>query len=174
MKKFCQWLQEKLQENTEHALPPIPSNFVRATNFTNPTVGSKLLSGEPFKYGRGMITSSTDAFSSNEEVWNLLITGKTENFDRNSFGYHVVLLDIPNVEYRQHSNPIWATGEIDNSRILGIFNRKTQQLEKNPNYNPHKPIEPLQTRARDGGRRHPTPTQTSTPTPTDSDTQDIW
>ena len=132
------------------SLPPVPGGFTRATNFTNPNVGPKLLSGEPFRYGRGMITSTTDSFSSNEDLRELLEKGKTGSFDRNSFGSDVVLMDIPNQEYKNHANPTISTGEVDNSRVLGIFNVKTQQLRKNPNYNPFKTIEEIA--SKEGGR----------------------
>ncbi len=163
MKKFKLWLEER----SEITLPSIPDGFVRATNFTNPNVGLKLLSGEPFTYGRGMITSSTDAFSLNKDVINLLATGKTGSFERKPFGHHVILMDIPAIEYRKHSNPTMATGKVDNSRVLGVFDRNTNELTKNSNYNPQKEVKQMTSKL--AGRR----TQEPRPPKNDIEPDDI-
>jgi len=176
---FKQWLENNAAPlSGPQDLPPIPAGCVRATNFTSPNTAQILLSGQPFKYGRGMITSSTDSFSNNDEVWELLTTGKTGPFDRNSFGNDVVLMDVPNMEYRQHANVASSTGTLDNSRVLGVFNRQTSMLTKNANYNPQKQIDQLQVRVPNRFQKGPTVPAPITPagptTNASSAGDDVW
>lgn len=123
-------------------LPRIPNDCVRATHFTSATVASLLISGEDFSYRRQAIISSTsDAFSCNEDVWQLLATGNYKVFRRDWFGSHVVLMDIQNPEHRLHHSPQRAPGMVDNSRILGVLDRRSYTLTFNPHYDPSKPIQ---------------------------------
>ena len=115
-------------------LPSIPKDNIRATHFTGQRVAEELLSGQPFKY-KSDIISTTDSFTSNKDAAGLLTTGSVGSFDRSGFGDKVVLMDIPNEEYKKHANITKAPGQVENSRILGVFDRVTNLLTRNPNYN---------------------------------------
>ena len=132
-------------------LPPIPQDCVRLTHhFASDSTAEEILAGAPFLYRHGKIDATTDSFSDNKELWQLITTGKTGAFSRSEFGHQVMILDIPFLEYRQHLNPrihkasekyAGFSGEVDNSRILGVFDKLTMTFRKNLNYNPNKPLE---------------------------------
>lgn len=170
-------------------LPPIPGECVRATHFTSGEIGSLLMRGGDFSYRRQAIISATsDAFSLNEDVWKLLATGKYGAFSREWFGSHVVLMDIPNPEHRLHHLPLRAPGTVDNSRILGVFNRTSRTLTFNPHYDPSKPIQiehiqEIQTPTAAAGRAETRDSRSHVETnryapiaalPTASDSIDVW
>jgi len=141
--KFRTWLEEQSLQ-----LPPIPGNFVRLTHFTSKQTAQSLLSGQNFSYKKqGMLSSTADAFSDNNEVLQLIQSGKTGAFSRKEFGDHVVLMDLPNTDNRIHSNVTMAPGEVSNERILGIVDTNTMQFTPNPKYNANaKPLDVPQTR----------------------------
>jgi hypothetical protein len=132
MIKFSQWIeQQQLQ------LPPIPSGSIRLTHFTSPKVAKNLLNGQDFSYKtQGLLSSTTDSFSNNNSIINLIQTGKIDTWDRNSFGIVVVLMDMPNNEYRIHNNISISNGTVANDRIVGIVDRNTMQFTPNAHYNP--------------------------------------
>lgn len=118
-------------------LPPIPPDCVRLTHFTNNKVANQIVGGgENFSYQRVGITSTTDAFSNNNQVFDLLKSGNTGAFNRSSFGSAVLLMDIPNDQYRIHRALAQAPGEVDNKNILGYVDCNSMDLERNPRYAP--------------------------------------
>jgi hypothetical protein len=130
MINFRIWLENQLQ------LPSIPQGFVRLTHFTSRRIAQMLLSGQNFSYKKqGMLPSTTDAFSDNNDVLQLIQSGKTGPYSRKEFGDHVVLMDLPNMDNRIHSNATMAPGEVSNERILGVVDVNAMQFTPNPNYN---------------------------------------
>lgn len=85
MKTFKKYFEEN---QLKLMLPPIPPGFIRLTHFTSPRTINFLLQGQNFKYNQ--LDTTTDAFSNNEEVINLISSGKTGPFERSGFGTHVV------------------------------------------------------------------------------------
>lgn len=114
-------------------LPPYFNNTVRATHFTSERVANQLIGGgKDFDYSKqGIITSTADAFSNNEDVAKLIRTGKTGAFTRSGFGNSVVIMDIPEDEYRKHTVAQAAPGKVPNSQITGYV--KDGQFIPNPN-----------------------------------------
>ena len=131
---------KKSQQNIH--LPDIPSGCIRLTHFTFERAAEILLSGEDFSYKKqGSIDGTTDSFSNNEDIVQLIQSGKTGAFTRSSFGWCVVLIDMKHDEHRIHrswSNPTPLA--VDNSRICGCYNTETKSFKQNPNYNPNKPV----------------------------------
>lgn len=119
------------------ALHPIPDGYARLTHFTSPSVARAILDGEPFQYK--MINSTTDSFSDDKDVAELLTTGKTAAYERSGFGTSVLIIDLTNNEHRLHMlvNP---PGYVDNSRVAGVYDRTTGRFIGNPNYNPAKEV----------------------------------
>lgn len=135
-------LSASCARTTASDLPPIPNDSVRATHFTSAHISALLMSGEHFSYStQGVLSSTSDAFSCNNDVWQLVTTGSYGAFERVSFGPHVVIMDIQNTELRLHHSPHLAPGEVDNSRILGVFDCKSGTLGFNQRYDPEKPIQ---------------------------------
>lgn len=134
------------------ALPPITPNHIRLTHFTSPQIATVLLQGGDFKY-RGLNTT-TDAFSSNQEVQSLISSGKTGAFVREGFGTSVVLIDLPYQLHRQLAQPTTNNDKIPNPFIVGIFDRNTNIFTSNPNFNPSIPFQVTSTTpsARTGNR----------------------
>jgi hypothetical protein len=118
------------------SLPEIPEGHVRLTHFfQNEELRDKFLSGEPFSYkNQGMINTTADAFSENKDVQDLLKTGKTGAFDRESFGNNVLIMDVPMNEHRVHGVPHAAPGQIPNNQVLGVYDRATGKFIKNQGY----------------------------------------
>jgi hypothetical protein len=134
---FLTWLSEQ----SGLQIPQIPAGSMRLTHFTSPRTAQTLLSGQDFQYG-GLLSSTTDGFSSNQEVISLIQTGKTSAYERDSFGTAVVLMDIPNSEYRAYDNFNNDINAVPNDRIVGVVDRETMQFTPNPKYK-SKPL-PLQ------------------------------
>ncbi len=126
--EFSLWFEQFNQ------LPPIPRGFQRLTHFTNKRTADLLINGQNFKANNGL-TSTTDSFSNNADVWKLIQSGQAGAFSRNEFGAVVVLLDMSPQEYRMHAN-FSIDGDIPNNRIVGYFDKDTNQFISNQNYSP--------------------------------------
>ena len=127
------------EQQNQLILPPIPPGFIRLTHFTNMRTAQILLNGENFNYDRNGIQGTTDSFSNNEDVLNLIKTGKTGAFTRGSFGDAVVLMDMSNREYRIHHSFNYDSYNVPNDRIVGIVDRNNMRFIPNPNYTPNHP-----------------------------------
>lgn len=150
-------------------LPPIPPGFVRLTHFTSPRTAQLLLNGENFQMQNGL-DSTTDTFSNNADVMQLLNSGQTGAFTRTGFGVAVVLMDMASTEQRMRRQPHMNLGPIPNDRIVGVYYRENGQLVRNPRYNPEQtvPEMPQQTQMARGGNA---PVAVPQPTAT---TTDVW
>jgi ribosomal protein S18 acetylase RimI-like enzyme len=128
----------KVTKIASHAdLPPIPEGMTRATHFfQDANLAQQFNTGSHFKYGRGLLSSTTDGFSSNEHVHGLMKTGMNGAFDRKSFGNFVAVMDIPHQEYKSRGRMHAETPEIHNSKITGYYNRESGEFHHNPGYNP--------------------------------------
>lgn len=96
------------------ALPPIPDDHVRLTHNTSQM--DPFQAGAPFRYGGGIIDSSTDSFTKNESVADWVNQGK-----RDSFGPLTMLMDMP---IDDHNKRLWRFGwsgykPVPNSNIIG-------------------------------------------------------
>ena len=132
-------------------LPPIPDGMVRLTHFTASTYAIKnVMNGDNFDYGGGMAQTTTDAFSDNQKVLNLIEegtypTGLGGNFDRAYFGSNVILMDIPFDEHKKLLGVTAITEGIPNGYVLGYVDRKTMSFHPNSGYSPAN-VPPLETK----------------------------
>lgn len=137
--------------NSASDLPPLPDDITRATHFTDDSVAAKILTGEPFTFS-GKINSTTDAFSNNDDVFELLNTGKSGAFTRSDFGNSMIIMDMPHMDYRKESMYQHATLKVDNSRILGVVDTKTKVFTPNPNYKSPSQIEQFESATPPGAK----------------------
>ena len=123
-------------------LPPIPQDSVRLTHFTSQRVAQALLSGQNFNIGT-KLSSTTDAFSDNNSIIQLIQTGRTGAWTRGGFGTVIVLIDLSNRENWTFNSP--RTSFVINSKILGVVDSKTMKFTPNPRYDPSipQPFEPV-------------------------------
>jgi hypothetical protein len=122
-----------LEQGSPLTLPPIPSGYVRLTHFTSPNIVNKIISQhEPFTI-RGQLSGTTDPFTNEEDLKELIKMGQTGAFTRSGFGTQVLLMDL---SYQEHKRLIARDTPIANSRIVGYVDRETMQFHKNPAYHP--------------------------------------
>ena len=135
---FKNWM--KINESVEQ-LPPIPNGFVRLTHFTSPAIAKSLINGQDFKAGKGL-RSTTDVFSDNNDVINLIQTGKTGAFERKPFGNCVIIMDMSQTEQRMRSNfSSGLSNFVPNDRIVGYYDIENQTFVRNPKFS-IKQVEP--------------------------------
>jgi hypothetical protein len=124
----------------EIPLPPIPENFVRLTHFTTEEVAKKIVdNGESFNYGKNLtINLTTDAFSSNDQVKDIIETRKNGAFSRASFGNSVMIIDLNIEEHKKRCRlGAYEDKEIPNHNILGYLSLKnSSNLHENSRYSP--------------------------------------
>lgn len=129
------------QDFQESILPEVPEGFLRLTHFTSEDIAKKLVNGEEFSYAKqGILSSTTDAFTNNEEMLKLVQTGDVGAFKRSEFGDTVVLMDIDREECKDRSR-IGRCRELSvpNHNILGYILRcDPKELVRNHKYNPIK------------------------------------
>jgi hypothetical protein len=109
-------------------LPPIPAGHVRLTHSTSTQVVGKILESGRFNF-KDVIDTTTDSFSSNEDVANRLNTSESGAFSRAKFGDKVILMDVTFEEYRKlrtfsKDNP----GFVPASSIAAIYDLQTKQI----------------------------------------------
>lgn len=125
-------------DKTENLLPEIPEGYIRLTHFTNQNIAEAIVEeGNNFTY-KELLTSTTDSFSNNADIIDLITTGKTGSFQRDSFGEYVLLIDLEKEEHKNRCTIGYCTDdEIPNHNILGyVFRKDIENLHKNPKYNP--------------------------------------
>lgn len=160
-------------EMNQLQLPPIPPGLLRLTHFTSPNIAQMILAGSDFSFQKqGMLSSTADAFSTNDDVLQLIDSGRVGAFTRDSFGPMVVLMDMTNDEYRMLSMPTTPTTSVPNDRVLGVVDRKTMQFSPNARYNPSPvPIQrptPMEKRPIQFG------TPVPIPSPSTAASSDVW
>jgi hypothetical protein len=119
-------------------LPPIPTGMARVQHTTGRRVADLILSGKNFDYSKGSLSSTADFFSTNEEVWKFIETGRVGAFTRDAFGDTIILMDMPYNHLKIH-NQIGGgeDGMVDNKQVVGIIDKTTKQFIPNPRYDPH-------------------------------------
>lgn len=123
---------EILEQLQSLKLPPIPSGYLRLTHFTSRS--PQIISNNDTFKVQHMLNSTTDPFSNNQDVLDLIVSGKTGAMTRSGFGNTVLLMDLTFDEHKRLSS---KQIPISNSRILGYVDRNTMIFHRNPNYNPH-------------------------------------
>lgn len=158
--------------SNEPQLPSIPPDTVRRTHFTSERVAQIVLGGSDYKLKHNDLNSTTDGFSNNEDVINLIKSGKTGAFTRSGFGTFVILMDIPN-DYDKVYRSIHSKSDVPNELIIGVVNRNNMIFTPNKNYNPKKvkpPVVKMQ-----GRKIGDTTGNAPTPQPTPSSNNvDVW
>jgi hypothetical protein len=127
-------------ETEEIMLPEIPEDSIRLTHFTTEKIAKILVEqGEAFKY-KGLLSSTTDAFSNNDQVREILYRRKIGAFHRESFGNAVVIMDLDIQEHKERLRiGSYLDDKIPNHNILGyVLTDNLNAVRKNPEYNPIK------------------------------------
>ncbi|RDJ35476.1 MAG: hypothetical protein DWQ19_11715 [Crenarchaeota archaeon] len=133
--EFKLWMEQQLQNANQ--LQTIPPQFSRLTHFTNDRIANMLLGGQNLNYGaQGIITTTADIHSNNEQVWKTIISGQYGAFNRTTFGNQVVFIDLTPYEVKMHRIPGMAPGFVENRKIAGILDRNTMTYKSNVNYRP--------------------------------------
>lgn len=132
--QFKQWLENL---NGPNSLPPIPTGFTRLTHFTSDRVANNLLQGQNFDYSKqGLIFSTSDPHSNNQQVWDTITSGMAGAFTRNTFGTAIVLIDLSNYEVRLHQSITSSPKYVENRKVVGVVYQPNMDFKPNPNYNP--------------------------------------
>jgi hypothetical protein len=125
---FRLWLESQLQ------LPSIPPDMIRLTHFTSENIAKRFLQGQPFLYKA--LDSTTDSFSNNNDITNLVQSGNTGPFNRSHFGDHVLLIDMPYDHHRKHRANA-PQNFVPNTQIVGVIDRNNMVFIPNRRYNPN-------------------------------------
>jgi hypothetical protein len=128
----------KETETESITLPEIPEDHIRLTHFTSEKVAQILIEeGQSFKY-KGLLSSTTDAFSDNDQVMKILGEKKVGVLSRESFGNAVVIMDLTIKEHKERLRMgVYLDQEIPNHNILGyILTNDSSSLKENSKYNP--------------------------------------
>lgn len=132
---FKLWLEQQLQNANQ--LPPIPPGFARLTHFTSDRTAKIILSGQNLNYSKqGIISSTADTHSTNEQVWQTIVGGKYGAFGRSDFGNAVVLIDLSFYEAKMHGVLGMAPGFVENRKVCGVLDRNTMTFQRNTHYRP--------------------------------------
>lgn len=130
------------RDNTKQLLPEIPTGFIRLTHFTDTSIAQSIIEeGKGFSYAKqGLLSSTTDSFSNNDQLLNLVKTGKIGPFQRGSFGSVVLIIDLDQEEHKNRNRLGYCTDkEIPNHNILGYIRREALgEIIFNPRYEPCK------------------------------------
>ncbi|MDY0097244.1 MAG: hypothetical protein RBS01_02750 [Candidatus Dojkabacteria bacterium] len=126
---------------TNIPLPEIPENFIRLTHFTTKEVAQKIIEKEEeFSYEKqSTIFATTDAFSENAQVEDVIKTQRVGAFERGSFGNAVLIIDMDMQEHmkRCRTGGQYLDRSVPNHNILGyVLLENMEELCKNPKYNP--------------------------------------
>lgn len=126
------------------SLPEIPEGYVRLTHVMPGRSREILESGEPFMYRRYGLDGTTDAYSNNDSIEWLAMTGdplggvsggKPSGWSRNDFGGHMALMDMP---ADAHKAIVLSRGAyadpLPNAALLGFVDRPAMAFMPNPRY----------------------------------------
>jgi hypothetical protein len=167
---FKLWLEQQLQNANQ--LPPIPSGFARLTHFTNDRTAKIILSGQNLNYKKqGIVTTTADTHSNNEQVWKTIVDGKYGAFGRSDFGNAVLLIDLTFYEAKMHGVMGMAPGFIENRKIIGVLDRNVMTFQRNVNYRPQGNQAPGQVVTQ---RNRMAQQPVAVPQPTANPSSDVW
>lgn len=121
-------------------LPPIPADYIRLTHVMPERSRQILAAGEPFLYGRYGLAGTTDAYTNNDAIEYLALTGNPMgpgspgNWSRNDFGEHMALIDLPAAAHKKILRTLAYDRPLPNEAILGFVDRPRMEFEPNPRY----------------------------------------
>ncbi len=101
---------------TKSDLPPLLDDYVRVVHITSPQNAAKIIDNGLDYERQGMAMSSARAWSNPEDVQ----YGSTDpRF--NILGQKVVVMDIPNNEWKLHNDVTRSPGRISAYRVVGVI-----------------------------------------------------